>query len=85
MIHCKVLVVDGASTSVGSSNFDDRSFRLNDEANLNVFSEEFAREQVALIDADFESAVRLSRRRWSQRPFARRVYENVAILLRSQL
>jgi phosphatidylserine/phosphatidylglycerophosphate/cardiolipin synthase-like enzyme len=37
---------------VGSRNFDDRSFRLNDEANLNVFSEELASEQIRLIDAD---------------------------------
>lgn len=40
MMHSKVLVIDGVWSSVGSSNFDDRSFRLNDEANLNVFSEE---------------------------------------------
>ena len=47
MMHCKVLVIDGVWSSVGSSNFDDRSFRLNDEANLNVFSEDLAREQIA--------------------------------------
>ncbi len=39
MMHCKVLVIDGVWSSVGSANFDDRSFRLNDEANLNVFSD----------------------------------------------
>ena len=47
MMHCKVLVIDGVWSSVGSANFDDRSFRLNDEANLNVFSEDLAREQLA--------------------------------------
>ena len=36
MYHCKVLVVDDLWVSVGSTNFDDRSFRLNDEANLNI-------------------------------------------------
>src|SRR5689334_17290577 len=36
MFHCKVLVVDGLWVSVGSTNFDPRSFRLNDEANLNI-------------------------------------------------
>ena len=46
MMHCKVLVIDGVWSSVGSANFDDRSFRLNDEANLNVFSEDLAREQI---------------------------------------
>ena len=36
MYHCKVMIVDGLLVSVGSTNFDNRSFRLNDEANLNI-------------------------------------------------
>ncbi len=42
MFHCKVLIVDGLLVSVGSTNFDTRSFRLNDEANLNVYDAAFA-------------------------------------------
>ena len=56
MMHSKVLVIDGVWSSVGSANFDDRSFRLNDEANLNVFSEDLAREQIRLIDADIQQS-----------------------------
>ena len=37
MYHCKVMIVDELLVSVGSTNFDNRSFRLNDEANLNVY------------------------------------------------
>ena len=37
MFHCKTLIVDRQLVSVGSTNFDNRSFRLNDEANLNVY------------------------------------------------
>lgn len=37
MYHCKVMIVDGVMTSKGSTNFDVRSCRLNDEANLNVY------------------------------------------------
>ena len=47
MFHCKVLVVDDVWTSVGSTNFDNRSFSINDEANLNVYDREFARMQSA--------------------------------------
>jgi len=36
MYHCKVMIVDGLLVSVGSTNFDNRSFRLNDEATLNT-------------------------------------------------
>jgi cardiolipin synthase A/B len=43
MFHCKVMVVDGLLTSVGSTNFDNRSFRLNDEATLNIIDADFAR------------------------------------------
>ena len=85
MIHCKVLVVDGTWTSVGSANFDDRSFRLNDEANLNVFSTELAAEQIRYIDADIAQSKRMVLGRWQRRSSLRRVYESLALLLRSQL
>ena len=39
MFHAKVLVADDLLVSVGSTNFDDRSFRLNDEASLNILDE----------------------------------------------
>ena len=85
MIHCKVMVIDGAWTSVGSANFDDRSFRLNDEANLNVFSAELASEQIRQIEEDISRSKRMIRRRWARRPFSKRIYEQVALLMRSQL
>lgn len=85
MIHAKVLVVDDMWVSVGSANFDDRSFRLNDEANLNVFSEELAAEQIRYIEQDIAQSKHMVLRRWTRRPVTRRVYENLALLLRSQL
>lgn len=85
MMHSKVLVIDEMWTSVGSANFDDRSFRLNDEANLNVFSEELAREQIRLIDADIQQSRRMALKKWRTRKFGRRVNEKLALLLRSQL
>jgi cardiolipin synthase len=85
MIHSKVMVVDEQWVSVGSSNFDDRSFRLNDEANLNVFSVALAREQILQIEKDIAKSRRLTLKRWAKRPTTRRIYENIAMLLRSQL
>jgi cardiolipin synthase len=85
MMHCKVLVIDGVWSSVGSANFDDRSFRLNDEANLNVFSAELAREQIRLIDADILNSRRMVLNKWRHRKFGRRINERLALLLRSQL
>jgi cardiolipin synthase len=85
MIHCKVMVIDAEWTSVGSANFDDRSFRLNDEANLNVFSARLATEQIRQIDVDIAQSKRMVLKRWARRPASRRLYENLALLLRSQL
>ncbi len=85
MMHCKVLVIDGVWSSVGSANFDDRSFRLNDEANLNVFSDDLAHEQLRLIDADIQQSRLMVLRKWRHRKFGRRINERLALLLRSQL
>jgi cardiolipin synthase len=52
MYHCKVLVVDGLWISVGSTNFDNRSFALNDEANLNILDAAFAARQIAVFEQD---------------------------------
>ena len=50
--HCKVMIVDGLWVSVGSTNFDARSFSTNDEANLNVYDREFAAAQARIFDED---------------------------------
>ncbi len=47
-----VFIVDDVWVSVGSTNFDNRSFRLNDEANLNVYDAVIAAEQVSIFDKD---------------------------------
>lgn len=52
MIHCKLLIVDGLFVSVGSANFDNRSLRLNDEANMNVLDAKFAARQSAIFEMD---------------------------------
>ena len=85
MYHCKVMIVDDLWVSVGSTNFDSRSFRLNDEANLNVFDEAFARAQVAHFEADRGKARRVTLQAWEDRPWTEKVAEHAAALLRSQL
>lgn len=52
MVHVKLMIVDGNFVSVGSGNFDDRSVRLNDEANLNVLDSDFAAQQTHLFELD---------------------------------
>ena len=52
MVHVKLLIVDDVFVSVGSGNFDNRSIRLNDEANLDVWDREFAAKQISLFNGD---------------------------------
>ena len=85
MYHCKVLVVDSLLVSVGSTNFDNRSFRLNDEANLNVLDTEFANQQVAIFEADWQRARPVPYEEWLRRPSQEKLLERLAALLKTQL
>jgi cardiolipin synthase A/B len=85
MFHCKVMVVDGLMTSVGSTNFDNRSFRLNDEASLNVLDANFAARQTAIFEADLALAKPYSLSDWQQRPWREKVGDSLASLLAAQL
>jgi len=84
MYHCKVLVVDGLWVSVGSTNFDSRSFRLNDEANLNVYDREFAARQAADFEADLKRSRRVTFEEWSSRPWTEKAQERFYALARFQ-
>ena len=85
MYHCKVMIVDDAWVSVGSTNFDSRSFSLNDEANLNILDPEFAAEQAEVFAADRARSREITLEAWRRRPWQEKVKEWAAGLLRSQL
>ncbi len=85
MYHVKLLIVDGLWSSVGSTNFDSRSFRLNDEANLNVYDAGFARLQTATFEADLKRARRITYEQWQARPWHEKLWEHTAALFSSQL
>ncbi len=85
MFHCKVMIVDEVWVSVGSTNFDSRSFRLNDEANLNVIDEAFAARQVEVFEQDKSRSRRITLEEWRRRPLSERLGDLAASLVRSQL
>jgi cardiolipin synthase len=85
MFHCKLMVVDGIWSSVGSTNFDNRSFRLNDEANLNVWDAAFAKEQIRLFEEDLARSRRVTAAEWRKRPIREKATEWLAGLFRQQL
>jgi cardiolipin synthase len=85
MFHCKLLIVDEYLVSVGSTNFDSRSFKLNDEANLNIHDREFARQQTAIFDRDVAQAKRISLDDWLRRPLLEKLLDRAVALLDPQL
>jgi cardiolipin synthase len=85
MFHVKVLVVDEYLVSVGSTNFDDRSFHLNDESNLNIYDRAFAEEQVAIFMNDLKHTRPITLAEWKRRSWREKAMERVAHLLQSQL
>ena len=85
MYHCKVMIVDNLLVSVGSTNFDNRSFRLNDEANLNVYDAAFAQRQTFIFEADLKNARQVTYDEWINRPLKEKLLEKLALLLGSQL
>ena len=85
MYHCKVMIVDQLLVSVGSTNFDNRSFRLNDEANLNVYDAAFAKRQTEVFEEDLKRSRRVTYEAWLNRPLREKAHEKLTGWLRSQL
>ena len=85
MLHVKLLVVDRELVSVGSTNFDMRSFQLNDEASLNIYNSAFAGRMTAVFEADLAKAKRYTYALWQQRPLSEKCAEKVIVPIRSQL
>ncbi|GAB3752805.1 phospholipase D-like domain-containing protein [Lysobacter olei] len=85
MMHNKLLIVDRNMVSVGSTNFDVRSFRLNDEASLNVYDPGFAERMTEVFEQDLKPSVRYTYERWQQRPWKEKFAERFILPLKSQL
>jgi len=85
MMHTKLLVVDRQMTSVGSTNFDIRSFRLNDEASLNIYDHAFAEAMTAVFEHDLKSATRYTHEMWLNRPWREKMAERFTLPFKSQL
>jgi cardiolipin synthase len=85
MYHCKVMIIDGLLVSVGSTNFDNRSFHLNDEATLNILDAEFAAAQTRTFEEDLAKSKPVSFEQWTNRPWREKLGDRLASLIGSQL
>lgn len=75
MIHAKVLCVDSLWAVVGSTNFDNRSFGINDEVNLAICDAAVAERLEADMAEDLRQSCRVSLEEWKRRPIFERAPE----------
>jgi cardiolipin synthase len=85
MYHVKALIVDSLMVSVGSTNFDNRSFSINDEANLNVLDADFAKTQVGIFEDDWRRARPITQAALENRPWLEKLGSEIFSLFGSQL
>jgi len=85
MIHSKLLIVDELFVSVGSANFDNRSLRLNDEANFNAFDHGFASEQTRIFKRDLKASQRVTLENLNEKSLIEKPMQVVQTPLEGQL
>jgi cardiolipin synthase len=85
MFHNKMLIIDHQVVSVGSTNFDLRSFQLNDEASLNVYDAAFASHMTEVFDQDMKTTEQYTYERWKIRSRKEKFVEKFILPIKSQL
>ncbi len=85
LLHAKTMVVDSRWATVGSANFDRRSFALNDEINLVVYDEGIARNLERIFEQDLSHSKRVTYEAWRNRSILSRLMEFLSLPVRDQL
>lgn len=85
LLHQKVMIVDGVWSTIGSTNFDDRSFQLNDEISVGVLDPAIAGQLRAAFEDDMRFAEQRQAGEWSKRSLWHKMMDAVAYSARGQL
>jgi cardiolipin synthase A/B len=85
LLHAKTIVIDDLWTTIGSTNFDNRSFAFNEELNLAIYSREVASRLERVFADDLSRARRMSYEDWKHRGLKSRLLELLSWPLREQL
>jgi cardiolipin synthase len=79
------MIVDGVWSAVGSTNFDDRAFEINDEITLGFRDPALARELEAIFERDAKECVEIELGKWRRRGAFHKLKDNVLYLFNEQL
>jgi len=83
--HQKLMIVDGLWSCVGSTNFDDRSFQLNDEISMGVIDRALASELRAHFTADLRLCHERHFEEWKHRSVWHKMIDGLAYLGSNEL
>jgi cardiolipin synthase A/B len=85
LMHAKTMVVDGVWATVGSTNFDNRSFALNEELNLTVYDSGIAQRLEEAFEQDLKYSRKITYEEWNSRGIGERIYEIFAFPVKEYL
>ncbi len=85
LLHQKIVIVDGAWSHIGSTNFDSRSLAINEEVGVGLLSKKIAGELKAAFEADLKRCRELTLERWCKRGWTTRTLNWIAYRLHAQL
>ncbi len=85
LLHQKIMVIDGTWSTVGSTNFDDRSFQLNDEISMGVVDPNLAAQLTAAFQDDLRFAKERHFDEWRKRSVWHKFLDGLAYLGRPEL
>ena len=85
LMHAKTMVIDGIWATIGSTNFDNRSFALNQELNLTVYDASLARRLEVIFQDDLKYSKKITYEEWNSRSVFERLFELFAFPVREQL
>jgi cardiolipin synthase len=85
LLHSKTMVVDGVWATVGSTNFDNRSFALNEELNVTLYDRGLARHLEKGFVEDLKHARKITYEEWQSRPLKEKFFELFTFPVEEQL
>jgi cardiolipin synthase A/B len=85
LLHSKTMVVDDVWATVGSTNFDNRSFALNEELNVGVYDRDVAQKMAQIFAADLKRSRKVTYEQWQARPLKEKFFELFAFPVEEQL
>jgi cardiolipin synthase len=85
LLHAKTMVIDGVFSSIGSTNFDNRSFALNQELNLTVYDKRVGQRMEQIFADDRTLSKPITLHDWTHRGLKSRIYGLISIPIKNQL